>query len=109
MVTCDSSFAELIDEVHRSLRQEKMVTIRMIGDKRPYNFPLPIKRMKPTVKGEDSVQEYRPYMVAEYIEWARTPHGQAKIAAVAAMHARGGSETISSDDAEQVGSEDDLI
>ena len=104
MVTSDSSFPELIDAVHKALKAEKMVTIRMIGDKRPYNFPLPIKRVKPTTKGGDSIQEYRPYMVAEYVEWARTPHGQAKIASNAAMHARGGSETVSSDEAE-----DDLI
>lgn len=104
MVTCDSSFDELIDAVYEALKAKKMVTIRMIGDKRPYNFPLPIKRVKPTAKGEDSIQEYRPYMVAEYVEWARTPHGQAKIASVEAMHARGGSETVSNDPPE-----DDLI
>lgn len=98
MVTCDSSFDELIEAVYEALKSWEMVTIRMVGDKRPYNFPLPIKRVKPTTKGGDSIQQYRPYMVAEYVEWARTDKGRAKIAAIEAMHARCGPETVSTGD-----------
>lgn len=103
-VTCDSSFNELIDAAFRAVKKEEMVSIRMIGDKRPYNFPLPIVRVKPAVKNADTVQQYRPYMVVEYVEWARTPKAQAKIARIEAMHARGSTETISEDELE-----DDLI
>lgn len=103
-VTCDSSFDELIDAAFRAVKKKEMVSIRMIGDKRPYNFPLPIARIKPTVKNTDTVQQYRPYMVVEYVEWARTPAAQAKIAKNEAMHARGNSETVSEDE-----TEDDLI
>ena len=104
MVTCDSSFNELIDAAFRAVKKKEMVSIRMIGDKRPYNFPLPIVRVKPAVKNTDTVQQYRPYMVVEYVEWARTPAAQAKIAKIEAMHARGNPETVSEDEPE-----DDLI
>lgn len=46
-------------------------------------------------------------MAIEYVEWARTPKAQAKIAKVAALHARGSRETVSDDDAKE--DEDDLI
>lgn len=103
-VTCDSSFDELIDAAFKAVKKKEMVSIRMIGDKRPYNFPLPIVRVKPAVKNTDTVQQYRPYMVVEYVEWARTPAAQAKIAKIEAMHARGSTETAPDDDVE-----DDLI
>lgn len=58
-VTCDSSFDELIDAAFKAVKKEKMVSIRMIGDKRPYNFPLPIVRVKPEVKNTDTVPTWR--------------------------------------------------
>lgn len=106
-VTCDDSFDELISAAHKALVNQSVMTVRMVGDKRPYNWPLPLKRNKPAVKGEDSIQDYRVHSIVEYIEWARSDNRKAKIAKVAALHARGSRETVSDDDAQE--DEDDLI
>ena len=103
-ITCDDSFDELITAAHKALINQSVMTVRMVGDKRPYNWPLPLKRNKPAVKGADSIQDYRVHSIVEYIEWARSDKGKAKIAKVAALHARGSTETVSEDEPE-----DDLI
>ncbi|CAM4178013.1 hypothetical protein COAQ111491_08515 [Comamonas aquatilis] len=60
--------AELAARALTHLLANERMPVRLIGDIKPLNFPLPYKRVDPLKPEMDTIQEYRPLEVLEYVQ-----------------------------------------
>ncbi|MEQ6437185.1 hypothetical protein V8Z74_19460 [Comamonas sp. w2-DMI] len=88
MLTTESPHGELAAAALSHLLANTSMPVLVLGDRKPVNFPLPTKRAAPAAPGADTVQEYRPLAILEYVHSLVSAAAKTPSASTEAEHAQ---------------------